>query len=222
MRSLFLLSSLMAKFWALVRLGLGGWEDLSTQFILALSSSASCWLNLVQAASMAVIYSKLGGCLGVPAKLGPLASRDLCAGVKGLLERFITHFGLGSSEGEEPCGVWCLLEEDPASWEALSWGNTPWGTAVSHWETLLISLEELPACLALSLAEHLTAWGGVVLSACRVPSSGEEGELPWKSSLSAGERVLSSREAWELPAWEISLSAGERVLSTGETWELPA
>ena len=55
---------------------------------------------------MAVIYSKLGGCLGVTAKLGPLASRDLCAGVKGLLERLITHFGLGSSKGEEPCGVY--------------------------------------------------------------------------------------------------------------------
>ena len=31
---------------------------------------------------MAVIYSKLGGCLGVTAKLGPLARTDLCAGVK--------------------------------------------------------------------------------------------------------------------------------------------
>ena len=80
---------------------------------------------------MAVIYSKLGGCLGVTTKLGPLASTDLCAGVKGLLERFIMHFGLGSSKVEEPCRVWCLLGKDPASWEALSWGITPWGTAVS-------------------------------------------------------------------------------------------
>ena len=51
---------------------------------------------------MAVIHSKLGGCLGVTTKLGPLASTDLCAGVKGLLGRFITHFGLGSSEWESP------------------------------------------------------------------------------------------------------------------------
>ena len=36
---------------------------------------------------MAVIYSKLGGCPGVTAKLGPLARTDLCAGVKGLLEK---------------------------------------------------------------------------------------------------------------------------------------
>ena len=74
----------------------------------------------------------------------------------------------------------------------------------------------LPACLALSLAKHLTAWGGGELSAWRVPSSGEEGELACESSLSVGERVLSSGEAWELPAWEISLSAGERLLSSGE------
>ena len=159
--------------------------------MLALSSSASCWLGLVEAASIAVIYSKLGGCLGVTAKLGLLASTDLCAGVKGLLERLITHFGLGSSKEEEPCWVWCPLGKDPASWEALSWGDTPWGRALSHWETLLTSLEKLPACLALGLAEHLTAWGGIGLSAWRVLSSREEGKLPWESSLSAGERVFS-------------------------------
>ena len=50
---------------------------------------------------MAVIYSKLGGCLGVTTKLGPLARTDLCAGVKGLLDRLMTHLGLGSS-GEDP------------------------------------------------------------------------------------------------------------------------
>ena len=50
---------------------------------------------------MAVMYSKLGGCLGVTAKLGPLARTDLCTGVKGLLDRLMTHLGLGSSI-EEP------------------------------------------------------------------------------------------------------------------------
>ena len=96
-----LLSSLRAAFCALVKLGLGGWEDLRTLFISALSSSASCWLSLVQVASMAVMYSKLGGCLGLTAKLGPLARTDLWAGVKGLLDRLMTHLGLGSSL-EEP------------------------------------------------------------------------------------------------------------------------
>ena len=96
MQSLSLLSSLKAKFWALVRLGFGGWEDLRTLLTSALSSSASCWLSLVQAASMAVMYPKLGGCLGDTAKLGPLARTDLWAGVKGLLDRLMTHFGLGS------------------------------------------------------------------------------------------------------------------------------
>ena len=50
---------------------------------------------------MVVIYSKLGGCLGVTAKLGPVARTDLCAGVKGLLDRLMTHLGLGSP-GEDP------------------------------------------------------------------------------------------------------------------------
>ena len=79
---------------------------------------------------MAVIYSKLGGCLGVTAKLGPLARTDLCAGVKGLLDRLMTHLGLGSS-GEDPWGSllggWGveLLLQVPAlsSWEAVLF---PW------------------------------------------------------------------------------------------------
>ena len=54
---------------------------------------------------MAVMYSKLGGCFGETTKSGPLARTYLCAMVKGLLERLITHFGLGSSLGEEPCGL---------------------------------------------------------------------------------------------------------------------
>ena len=58
---------------------------------------------------MAVIYSKLGGCFGETTKLGPLASTDLCAMVKGLLERLITHFGLGSSKEERPWGLLYLL-----------------------------------------------------------------------------------------------------------------
>ena len=46
---------------------------------------------------MAVLYSRLRGCLGITAKLGPLASTDLSAWVKGLLDKLITHLGLGSS-----------------------------------------------------------------------------------------------------------------------------
>ena len=57
MWSVSLLSSLSANVCALVKLGLGGWEDLRAQLILALSSSASCWLSLIHADSMAVMYS---------------------------------------------------------------------------------------------------------------------------------------------------------------------
>ena len=123
MQSLSLLSSLRAAFCALVKLGLGGWEDLRTLLISALSSSASCWLSLVQAASMAVMYSKLGGCLGVTSKLGPLARTDLWAGVKGLLERLMTHLGLGSSFEEPWLGLPGGVEVGLPSWEVVlaSW-----------------------------------------------------------------------------------------------------
>ena len=131
--------------------------------------------------------------------------------------------------------------EDLASWEAPTWEDATWGTLLSGWEIALSTLGVLPACLeellgvlpawelllaceALSLAEHLTAWGRTTLSAWgRVLSSGEAWELPaWEITLSAWERVLSTREAWELPGWEISLSGWEGVLSHGEAWELPA
>ena len=46
---------------------------------------------------MAVINSKLGGCLGVTTKFGCLSRTDLWAGVKGLLDKLMTHLGLGSS-----------------------------------------------------------------------------------------------------------------------------
>ena len=52
---------------------------------------------------MAVMYFQLGGFLGETAKLGPLARTDLCAWVRGLLDRLMTHLGLGSSK-EDPWG----------------------------------------------------------------------------------------------------------------------
>ena len=54
---------------------------------------------------MAVMYSKLGGCFEETTKFRPLARTDLCALVKGLLDKLMTHFGLGSSLGEEPWGT---------------------------------------------------------------------------------------------------------------------
>ena len=111
MQSLSLLSSLIAWDWTLVKLG-WGWEDLRTLLISALCSSASCWPNLVHTDSMAVMYSRLGGCLRETTKLGPLASADLWAWVKCLLDKLITHFGLGSSSVlrlGEPWGLSTLV-----------------------------------------------------------------------------------------------------------------
>ena len=157
------------------------------------------------------MYSKLGGCLGVTAKLGPLASTDLCAGVKGLLERLITHFGLGSSKSGRT--LWDVV---PTGERPCFLGNIVLVKYPLRNSTVLLRhLADLPmgvpACLALSLAEHLTTWGGVELSAQRVSSSGEEGELAWEISLSASERVLSSSKAWE-----ISLSASEEYYLLGK------
>ena len=73
---------------------------------------------------MVVIYSKLGGCLGDTAKLGPLARTDLCAWVKGLLDKLMTHVGLGSSK-EDPLG-------------SLLGGK---GVALPAWEVVLFPWE---------------------------------------------------------------------------------
>ena len=169
MQSLSLFTSLKAKFWALVRLGLGGWEDLRTLLISALSSSASCWPRLVQAVSMAVIYSKLGGCLGETAKLGPLARTDLWAGIKGLLDKLMTHLGLGSSL-EDPWGsLLGMVVEGLPSWELV----------LSAWEAALFSWE---------------AWGALCLVECLKPCLPD---LAWLLVWPVWELPLPSpREGW--------------------------
>ena len=54
---------------------------------------------------------------------------------------------------------------------------------------------------------------------CHLPR--KHGNWPvWESGLSAGERVLSSKEAWELPAWGVpawELPTWESALSAGES-----
>ena len=88
------------------------------------------------------MYSKLGGCLGDTTKLGHLARIDLCAGVKGLLDRLMTHLGLGSS-WEDPWGSLLV---------GLGVGLLSQEPALSAWEGVLFPWE---AWRALCLAEHL-------------------------------------------------------------------
>ena len=187
MWSLLLLSSLKAKFWALVKLGFGGWEGLRTLLTSALSSSSSCWLSLVQATSLAVMYSKLGGCLWDTTKLSTLARTDLCASVKGLLYTLMTHFGLGSFR-EDPwgslfggLGVGLLSQELALSaWEAVMF---PW----EAWRALCLA-ECLGFCLP-DLVTWLPAW----LEGRLLPA--------WEGFPPAGVYVVDS-----LPAWEEVLS----------------
>ena len=189
MQSLFLFSSLKAKFWALVNL-CWGWEDLRTLLTSALSSSAYCWLSLVPAASMAVIYSKLGGCLGDTTKLGPLTRTDLWAGFKGLLDRLMTHFGLGSSKEDPLESLLGGLGVELPSWEP----------ALSAWEAVSFPWE---AWRVLCLAGHLR-FCLPDLAITLLPAWLEGRLLPaWKGLSPAGICVVAS-----LPALEEVLSPG--------------
>ena len=82
--------------------------------------------------------------------------------VKGLLERLITHFGLGSSKGEEPCGVFCLLGRTLLFGKHCP-GGIPFGEQHCLTERPCHPPQGVPACLALSLSECLIAWGSVEL-----------------------------------------------------------
>ena len=145
---------------------------------------------------MAVMYSKLGGCLGDTAKLGPLARTDLCAWVKGLLDNLVTHLWLGYSK------------EDP--WGAYSGEGVP-------------SLEL--ALGALSLAECLTAclrWG-VIACPGRTFSRREVGTSFLGSSadlVKVGTCLPSCEETKPFPSWGIFLweggLLGETVLTAWE------
>ena len=107
---------------------------------------------------MAVMYSKLGGYLGDTAKLGPLARTDLCAWVKGLLDRLITHFGLGSSE-EDPWGSllggrgWVAFPGTSVTCLGSAVPLRSLGGPVPRWA---------PNCLSACLSHYLSAclsWG---------------------------------------------------------------
>ena len=230
MWSLSLLSSLKAIFCALVRLGLGGWEDLRTLLTSALSSSASCWLSLVQAASMAVIYSKLGGCLGVTAKLGPLARTDLCAGVKGLLERLMTHLGLGSSLEEPWLDLWGGVKEGGPSLEVAQASREGWvvwslGGSLVPCLFALGGLELCPAWDA--LWGLLEAWEELFssLAVLDLGWGGWGGELlasEWSCTAPGGELLPSPGGRWAIAGvWTVWLFAwfrswgGELLASEG-------
>ena len=73
-------------------LGLGWCGFLSTLYASVLNSSAMLVSKLWHAFSIFNIYSPRGGSLGVMAKLGPCNSRLSCSLVRGMLDRFITHF----------------------------------------------------------------------------------------------------------------------------------
>ena len=125
--------------------------------------------------------------MGDTTTLGPLARTDLCAGVKGLLDRLMTHFGLGSSKedpgGKPVKGVGVgLPSQEPVLpvWEAV----------LFPWEALCLT-EHQDACLTDLDIPLLPAW--------------LEGQLlpAWEGFSLAGVLVMTL-----LPAWEEGLSLG--------------
>ena len=166
---------------------------------------------------MAVKYSKLGGCLGVTAKLGPLARTDLWAGVKGLLERLMTHLGLGSSL-EDPWGDYWGVVVRLSSWEIVLFSWEAWGA---------LCLEEcLRPCLTdLAWLLNWPAWGELLPSPWEgwavawgvlLPLHWEEGEQ-WP-----GENCfLCQREGEQLPGRNCFLHPREGEQLPGENCFLP-
>ena len=106
-------------------------------------------------------------------------------GLKAYWRRFITHFGLGSSKGEEPCRGVVTTGEGPCLLGSIVLGKYPLGNST----VALRDLADLPRGVA-CLPSPKPCQAPDCLRRCRVPSSGEEGELPWESPLSAGESVF--------------------------------
>ena len=185
----------------------------------------------------------LRGCLQETTKLGPLARTDLCAWVKGLLDKLMTHLGLGSSM-EESWGLLLALllveGEVLPSWELalLAWGValfswvalclnehlTTWGeawlpreTMLSYWGVLLSAWEVWEA---LTLVEHLTACLPDWVETKLVPAWEETKLLPDWGLLPSWERSSLERVLlWgaPLPSWEVKLTLGRGLPAWEET-----
>ena len=104
------------------------------------------------------MYYKLGGCLEITTKLGPLARTDLWAGFTGLLERLMTNLGLDSSL-EEP---WDSLLGVEVEMMLFSWGRlgcpVPGGmpTALPDWPSWITKLPCLGRASGLGNAASFT------------------------------------------------------------------
>ena len=160
---------------------------------------------------------------GGTTKLHPWARTDLCAGVKDLLDKLMTHLGLGSSL-EEPWGLLLtllLVREEPLP---------PWELALPAWGVVPFSLEAWEDWVPLCLSECLTAWlpqetslfcWGILLSTwealCLV-----EHLTAWLETklLPAWEETKLLLDWGLLPFWEVP--SLERVLLLGDvmtSWE---
>ena len=114
------------------------------------------------------MYSKLGGCLEITTKLGPLARTDIWAGFTGLLERLMTNLGLDSSL-EEP---WDSLLGVEVEMMLFSWEDSG---ALCLGECLQPCLTDLVGLL------NCPAWGELVAWGMLLPLLGGRRAVTWEA-----------------------------------------
>ena len=190
---------------------------------------------------MAVIYSKLGGCLGETKKLGPLSRTDLWAGVKGLLDRLMMHLGLGSSL-EDPWGsLLGMVGVGLSSQEIALFSWEAW-TALCLAECLKPCLPDLPWLLdwpawelplpfpregwVVAWEDLLPSLGGrwAVAGGELLPSLGGRWAIAWEELLPSlwGRRAPAWLSAWDKlllsPGGSWAVAGGELLSSPGGRW----
>ena len=137
---------------------------------------------------MAVMYSRLGGCLGLTAKLGPLARTDLCAGVKGLLDRLMIQLRVrvfwGRPLREPIMVVRCGVAVQGTSTVCLGGSAVPLGKPGGS-----LCLAECLGCCLPDLVPWLpdwSGWEGFSLGGARWVAAWEAGECWWTAFFLGG------------------------------------
>ena len=142
--------------------------------------------------------------------LGPLARTDLWAGVKGLLDKLMTHLGLGSSL-EDPLGSLLGM---------VGVGLPSQELAMSVWEAVLFSWEAWAALCLVECLKPLPAWPSLIasLTCLRITTSPPLGKDEWLTGESC---YLPQEEGEQLLAENCFLPQQEGEQLPGENCFLP-
>ena len=164
------------------------------------------------------MYSKLGGCLEITTKLGPLARTDIWAGFTGLLERLMTNLGLDSSL-EEP---WDSLLGVEVEMMLFSWEDSG---ALCLGECLQPCLTDLVGLL------NCPAWGELVAWGMLLPLLGGRRAVTWEAlfpspegrwAIAWEELLPSPKGRWAVAGWELlPLLGGRWAIAGGDLGGMP-